>query len=144
MTPVRSTPLRLSLGLVALVVAGCQGSGDLSGKVSYQNKPVVWGTVLVVASDGTIHQANIERDGSYSAKGVRVGEAALAVNSPDPTAPLIRKPEVQPLEDPAEARQRAELKRNWFPLPDRYGDPKGSGLTHTVGGGMNARDIELR
>ena len=59
---------------LACLPAGCAPSTTTaSGKVSYQGKPVVWGSVTLVAADGTVHQAGIEPDGSYKVPNVPVG-----------------------------------------------------------------------
>ncbi len=65
-------------------VTGCAGQGDVPGKVTYKGKTLVWGTVQLEGSDGKIAQGNIEQDGSYSVRGVAIGQARVAVNSPDP------------------------------------------------------------
>ena len=79
--------------LLALSVIGCQGKGEVSGKVVYQDKALASGTVLIVASDGSLHQGTIKTDGSYRIRDVPSGEARLAVNSPDPDRQLVRKAE---------------------------------------------------
>src|SRR4051794_17669711 len=71
-----------AVGLLAFFALGCQGRGDMTGKVSYKGKPVPFGTVLVQSNDGSSHQANIEPDGTYSIQGVLVGTVRVAVNSP--------------------------------------------------------------
>src|SRR5262245_11102874 len=84
-TPVRSF-LRpgVALAFLTLAAVGCGGRGDVSGKVTYNGKPLVFGTVQFEASDKTIKQANIETDGSYFIAGVPVGEAKVAVSSDNP------------------------------------------------------------
>ena len=41
----------VGIGLVAMIAAGCQSKGNISGKVTYKGKPLVYGTVLFVCSD---------------------------------------------------------------------------------------------
>jgi hypothetical protein len=65
----------LALGFLALGAAGCQGTGDVSGKVTFQGKPLVFGTVLFEGSNGALRQGNIEKDGSYVVSGVATAEA---------------------------------------------------------------------
>jgi hypothetical protein len=142
--PFRSCLWRLAvIGFLAMSGLGCQRTGNVAGKVSYQNKPVVFGTIMVVASDGNIHQASIREDGSYSVQGVRVGEARIAVNSSDPTAPLVTKPG-QMGANPEENQRRADLRTKWFPLPKDLGDPNKSGLKVQVKGGDNNHNIPLK
>lgn len=141
----RPSSLRILVGVSLLVGSvGCQGKGTVSGKVSYQGKPVVFGTVLVLDSDQHIHQGNIEPDGSFTIHDIRRGEIRIAVSSPDPTTPLLEKPESKAQNDPAESHRRAELKTKWFPIPEKYGNPEQSGLTATVKGGENSHNIDLK
>jgi hypothetical protein len=111
----------------------------VSGKVTFHGRPVVVGTVLFEGSDGSLRQGNIERDGSYSVKGVATGSAKVAVTSRNPKSsdfmPLQRdggKP-LPPRPDIPE----------WFALPDKYELPYKSGLTYTIHGGENKIDIIL-
>ena len=46
--------------LVALSMVGCAGRGNVSGKVTFQNKSLLWGTVLIEGSDGGHRQGSIE------------------------------------------------------------------------------------
>src|SRR6516164_3757467 len=100
--------------LLALSVIGCQGKGEVSGKVVYQDKALASGTVLIVASDGSLHQGTIKTDGSYRIRDVPSGEARLAVNSPDPDRQLVRKAEPPP-PDPETLRRQEAVKARWFP-----------------------------
>jgi hypothetical protein len=126
------------IGVLLLVVLGCQGKGDVSGKVTYQDKAIVFGTVLFEGSDGNTRQGNIEKDGSYCVRGVATGEAHVAVNSPNPKAISLvsknpdRKPEPYP-DAPG-----------WFQIPKQYEAPSTSGLTYKIKGGSNEINIELK
>ncbi len=140
-TPIRSGRAAVAI-LLALFVVGCQGRGDVAGKVAYQQRALASGTVLLVASDGSIHQGNIQLDGTYLVRGVPSGDARLAVNSPDPSAPLVRKAAL-PIPDPATVQRNAAIKAKWFPIPKKYGDPNTSGLKLSVNRGPNPHDIDL-
>jgi hypothetical protein len=133
----------VTLALLALVTLGCGGKGDVSGKVLFKDKPVVWGTVQIISKEG-IHQGTIGADGSYTVRRVPVGEYNIAVFSPDPTAPLLTKEGVKPAEGPEEAKRQAALKTRWFPIAQKYGDPDKSGLTLKINWGTNTHDIELK
>ena len=146
MSSLCSTPRRSSfrpavaLAFLTLAALGCGGRGDVSGKVTYQGKALVFGTVQFEASDGTIKQTNIETDGSYSIPGVPVGEAKVAVSSDNPNSgafqPLQREGQPPPKPLP-------EVK-GWFPIPPGYQDLSKPKLTYTVKRGSNTYDIDLK
>ena len=146
MSPKCSAPVRsffrstVALALLPLAALGCAGKGDVSGKVTYQGKPLVFGTVQFEGSDGMLRQANIDRDGSYSVRGVAVGEAKVAVSSLNPKSsdfvPMQREGGKPP-------PPRPEIK-GWFPIPEKYDTPFKSGLTYPIKRGENKIDIELK
>jgi hypothetical protein len=130
---------RSAVAAALLVLAvGC-GRGDVSGKVAYKGKPLVWGTVQIEGSDGVVKQGNINSDGTYAVKGVATGEAKVAVSSVNPNSSdfQIRIAEGQ------KPPPRPEVK-GWFPIPEKYDTPYKSGLTYPVKSGANTIDIELK
>jgi hypothetical protein len=129
----------VGIGLLALVAVGCQSKGNVSGKVTYKSKPLVYGTVLFVGSDGGSVQAKIESDGSYSARGLAVGEAQVAVNSPDPKIIGINTNWKDPAKKPPPL-----VVPGWFAIPTQYESPSTSKLTYPVKGGSNVFDIDLK
>ena len=140
-TPVCSSfRTTVALAFLTLAAVGCGGRGDVSGVVSYKGKPLVFGTVQFEASDGTLKQANIETDGSYSIPGVPVGKAKVAVSSDNPQGgnfqPLQREGQPPPKPLP-------EVK-GWFPIPSGYQDLSKAKLTYTVKSGKNTYDIDLK
>jgi hypothetical protein len=129
----------ISLGVVALVAVGCQGKGDVAGKVTYHGKTVVFGSVLFEASDGSLRQGNIGRDGRYSVSGVTTGDAKVAVSSRNPnSADFVTLQRDGGKKPPP----RPDIP-DWFPIPDKYDAPYKSGLTYTINRGENKIDIAL-
>jgi hypothetical protein len=130
----------VALALLTLAAVGCGGRGDVSGKVTYKGKALVFGTVQFEASDKTIKQANIEKDGTYSIPGVPVGEAKVAVSSDNPQGgafqPLVR--EGMPAPPPLPKVE------GWFPIPTEYHDLSKPKLSYTVKSGQNTYNIELK
>jgi hypothetical protein len=100
----------------------------------------VFGTVQFEASDGTLKQANIDKDGNYAIQGLPVGEAKAAVNSPDPNSG-----DFQPLRregDPAPPpRQKIT---GWFRVPPEYQNLAKPKLSYPIKSGQNHIDIELK
>jgi hypothetical protein len=149
----------LSLGLlVTFASSGCGlGQGKVAGTVTFRGKRVAVGTVVLVGSDGLPAYGNIREDGTYVIARVPTGAARVAVNSPDPAAvarardklsrpaislppPLTDKKLVLPHPEPPAPADR----KNWFPIPGQYANPKTSGLTCDVKEGSNTLNLELQ
>jgi hypothetical protein len=142
--PSRRCPLAL---LAAVALAGCGGgTGTLTGKVTYQGKPVVYGSVLVRCADGQQRSGNVEPDGSYTVLNVPAGPVKLAVVSPEPPDPTKAPPNRGRGEraPPQQAAAPASDRSKWVKLPDNYADPDQSGLTATVTAGTVTHDIVLK
>lgn len=133
-------PIVIVAALLAFIPGCGPGASTASGTVTYQGKPVVWGSVTLRAADGSMHQIGINPDGTYSLTNVPVGLATVGVSSPDPT-PSARaragggddsraRPGPPPLPPGA-----------WFPLPAKFADPATSGVTVQVGGGPTNIDL---
>ncbi len=122
--------IRWILAGLALCACGC-GGATVSGKVTYQGRPVTSGSVIILGADRQARSGVIEADGSYAVEGVTPGEVKIGVVS----------------HDPAKGRHQGKKppppRGTWFPLPPRYEDPETSGLGCTVGGGQVRHDIEL-
>jgi hypothetical protein len=66
------------------LIAGCGSkTGQISGNVTYRDKPVASGTVQVEGSDGNLYTSQIAEDGSYKVIGVPFGKAKIRVESTD-------------------------------------------------------------
>jgi hypothetical protein len=147
-------PLLLTVAAaLALTPAGCgPGTTDITGRVTFQGKPVVYGTVVVIDADGVPKSGLIARDATFRVTGIRVGAAKAAVSSPPPPGAIplsARDKKVQdddnnekvttppPSVDP-------ELVRSWFPLPEKYGDPAKSEITLDVRSGRPPYELELK
>lgn len=149
-----SRPLLMGcFALLALGAAGCGGAkGDLSGTVSYNGKPVAIGSVLLIGVDSKPRTAWIEADGSFHFDGVPVGEAKLAVHSPDPGKeakvrtrrknPVSKDKSVPPKLD--EPELSAGDRTKWFAIPAKYDDVDRSGLLVTISPGTNTYHIEMK
>jgi hypothetical protein len=144
----------ISTALVALALAACgcnANTTDVSGKVTFKGKPVVYGTVVIVGSDGTPKSGAIQPDGSYRVADVALGPAKVAVTSPRPPGgEQARKQgrdsdgdvDDKPTPAPTPAAP-PEVIKNWFALPEKYGDPSRSELTAAVKRG-EPLDLELK
>ena len=123
--------------LLVLIGVGCQSRGNVSGKVTFKNKPVVFGTVLIHGKDG-LRQGNIAPDGRFTVVGVAIGEARVAVNSPSP-----KSIELYPNKNPKYKQAPYPDVPGWFAIPKKYEDVSTSGLSYTIKGGSNTIDLDL-
>lgn len=137
----------LILAGAALVLTGCGGRvTDVSGSVSYQGKPIVFGSVVIVGADGMPRSGTIQPDGSFTVSGVAIGPAKVAVSSPRP--PGLAKPpapkrggrdEGMDERRPADAGMPVDpaIAKGWFPLPDDFGNPETSGIAIDIAPGKS-------
>src|SRR5262249_27936554 len=120
-------------------------STDVTGKVSYKGKPVVYGAVILVSADGLTAAAGpIQPDGSYTVTGMKPGEVKGGVVSRDPAAAqrqhTLRWATItRPLEQ-ASLKAKVDRKR-WFNLPEKFEEPETSGVNFVLKGGQ--QDIVL-
>jgi hypothetical protein len=114
--------------MLILFSAGCgAATATLSGKVSYQGRPVRSGGIVVLNPDGmSIAKGIIGPDSSYVVEGVKYGRVKIGVLSPNPT-PAAK------IADPA-----------WLPLPAALGNPRTSGLACDVAAALVEHDIDVR
>lgn len=114
----------------------------MNGKVLFNEKPLVFGTVLVIGSDNLSRHSPIAEDGTYSVKDLAPGKAKVAVTSVDPQSiarNIIRREGVDP-----KLYGGSDNIKGWFPIPSKFGDFATSELNYTINGGENPIDIILK
>ncbi len=150
-------------GLLAAALAslplGCGGVGKVSGRVTYGGKPVPIGIIIFHPERGRAVAEEIE-DGVYRAGKVPVGTVRVTVSTAfhrreyeamkrlreEERKGVKRKP--HPMKQPnTEGRERAEkewpLLKAMIDIPEKYADPKTSGLSFTIHPGSQELDIEI-
>src|SRR5262245_33088792 len=140
--PRRSGLVALFLALGGLT-AGCGPSKtEVTGKVTHNGKPVVYGSVTLIGSDGIVYSSQIKEDGTFAIPGVPAGPVKIGVLSPNPKPPEAGKASGK---DDLGAFSRGDRRpppvpesvvRAWFPIPDKYADPMTSGLSDKVSRGQ--------
>jgi hypothetical protein len=133
----------LAVSLLAgcgLMLSGC-GSGEvrgrISGKVTFQGKPVPEGLVCFDNDDKGIHMSgDLKSDGTYeiiTAKGagLPLGKYQACV-----------RPPVQPLS--TEAVRRSLAPKEYPDIPKKYRDATTSNLSLDVKEGTNQLDIDMK
>ena len=125
------------------VAGGCGRTATVTGKVTYKERPVVYGSVVLQNEDMTAVSGVIEPDGSYTVENVPAGLVKIAVLSRDPT-------KGRGGDKGARGKKTGDKKlavkppADWFPLPPHYEDPQTSGLQLHVGTGRVEHLIELK
>lgn len=79
--------LGLAGGALWWASRGRTPSTSVSGTVTSDGRPVVFGTVTLLAVDRRAYSASIGADGHFTVANVPPGPVQIAVSSPDPTAP---------------------------------------------------------
>jgi len=146
--------LACAAGWCALLLAGCSPSqGTITGKITYQGKPLPVGTVTFVPAQGGHAVTSDIQDGEYKVTKVPVGLVKIAVTTPSQAPPpqfletkmaipaeLLEKARPgKSSDDPAKAPQAKKP----VPIPTKFSDPDKSGLTYTVKGGSQVFNIDL-
>jgi hypothetical protein len=142
----------LTAVLLIGTLVGCNAKvSTVTGKVTFQGKPIVFGTVSIIGPDGITRSGPIQPDGSFSVSDVGVGEGQVAVTSLKPPDGTDGKAKRGGRDAPDQEEERgakpeaaapAEVIKNWFPIPAKYGDHKQSGLTIKVDGKPVTLDLQ--
>jgi hypothetical protein len=123
------------LCVLAMAAAdGCAPArGTVTGKVTYKEKIISWGTVSLFASDNMQYSGEITADGTYAIANVPSGAVKICVVSPKPD---------DGKRSAATGNERAGIRRdlkvarvppaNWVSIPERYGDLQTTTLSGTV------------
>jgi hypothetical protein len=136
---------------LALTLIGCGAkTGTVTGKVTYKTDALKGGTVIFSNPDmTTVARAEIQPDGSYTATGVPTGEILVGVDNTTlkpPKKGVGRKyepPKGATVPDEYLPKGGATDPSRYVPIPDKYKDPKQSGIKLTVSGGSQAYDVKL-
>jgi hypothetical protein len=128
--------------LVMAAAGGCgPARGTVTGKVTYKEKSITWGTVSLFASDNMQYSGEITTDGTYAIPNVPSGLVKICVVSPNPDngkrGALLGNDRIGNRRDPKQGRAPPA---NWVPIPERYSDLQTTTLTGTV---RNATTIHL-
>jgi hypothetical protein len=108
---------------------GNKAGAKVTGHVTYKGKPLPSGMITFTALDRTgSYSSAIAADGTYAMDGMKPGKYAIAV--------AVMKP-VKPAADKAAAK-------DVFPIPEKYADPKKSGIEAEVKAGENDVNLDLQ
>jgi hypothetical protein len=142
LSSLRRRALAAALALAALPLAGCGGTGSVSGKVTYNGAPLPYGSVQFLTPGGAF-VADIGPDGSYSLSGVPAGPARVSVTCQDPRYAEHMRQLAAHGRDPRSPAPRGRFD-DFNKIPSRFNDPTTSGLAFEVQSGSQAWDINLK
>jgi hypothetical protein len=131
---------------VLLLLPWASGCGDkakgvVSGKVTYQGKPLANGTVTFVPEEGAPQHAEIKSDGTYRMTHAPMGLVKIGVESRASQESSAPKKMPRNPEDYGKLEKAMTGKDSL--IPEKYADPNQSGLTFTVKKGQQKHDIDL-
>lgn len=126
-----------SLVAMSFGLLGCSGgpapdpTAPVTGKVTFQGAAVSEGMVnFDDAKRGNAGSAKLSADGTYSMKGVVLGDYAVFITPLQVDAPVDATKPPPPPANPAN-------------IPEKYRDAKTSGFKSTVKAGANKADFEM-
>ena len=139
---------------LSLLTSGCgKSKGTVSGKVTYENKPVVFGIVLLADGANQPVSGVIQPDGTFTVKDVTYGEVSVAVMSPNPSRKReeANKPLTQEMKEILKdaAKQEPDAPKDvdltkWFEIPARYTALETSDIRFTLAEKNKSFDIALK
>jgi hypothetical protein len=136
--PLRTVVSVLSISLLGLAVCGCgKNTGNVSGKISYQGKPLPGGYVNFMSEgeQGNFKTSPIKEDGSYSVSALPVGPAKISIQG-------LAARRLADL--PGQGGKVEKIQQKEVFVPDKYGNTDTSGLKYEVKSGSQSHDIELK
>ncbi len=139
--------------LPAVLLGGCGGPklGKVTGRVTYNGKPVTGGKIMFYPESGRMALGEIAADGTYSLTTFKPGDGALVgthriaveatkVGPGSMAAPKTFEEELKGV--PPGGKVLVAGKVEWL-VPEKYSRPETSGLTRKVEAGENKIDLEL-
>jgi hypothetical protein len=125
-----------SLLILLACLSGCGDTAKVTGRVTYQGRPLCCGTVVFLSANKKARSSVIDSDGTYVVDGVPAGTTKVGVISRDRSTGrfIVRDGK----------RIHPDKIAGWFALPRRFESPDTSGLAYTIVPGHVSQDIELK
>ncbi len=145
----RATAGVSALGLAIVVVAAFfhgTPKANVTGRVTYQGRPVIWGSVVIAGKDGRSAAGPIKPDGTFEVANAPTDAVSVAVVSRDPLLQTWATNIKVSRNRPTRAAFSASPvdRKKWFPLPAKFEDPSNSGVATTLKRGDNEFNVDLQ
>ncbi len=108
-----------------------KGTGEVSGKVTFNGEPLPGGMVTFIPENGKAEGVRIAEDGSYKVTNIPVGPVRITVTTQAPVKFPGSKEPFEPL-------------GKYVPIPARYREAETSGLALEVKKGSQTQDLVLK
>lgn len=148
--------MRFSAALILpfVLITGCGSDvqrGKLHGTITYQGKPVTFGTLIFIGHDNMTYLADLDKAGHYSVDRVPFGKLTVSLQQTPPrpapkTDPTAAKAKIGMSETKDAKRQEIvpeEPKHFGVIVPARYGDPLKSQLSLEMNKGDQEWSVDL-
>jgi hypothetical protein len=133
--------LLLTPSFLALAGCGSGGAGSVSGKVTFQGKPLPSGRITFFCEGGEkpVMSCNI-KDGAYKIDKAAVGSARVSVQTFE-----FKRVHVpgEPKSSNLPGDEEPATPGSYVRIPQKYRVPDSSGLTYTITKGAQTKDFEL-
>jgi hypothetical protein len=133
--------------VVLLSLTGCGGkrTGFVTGKVTYQGRPLTSGAITFHGEDGRTDSGAINAEGNYVVPNAPTGavKVTVVVRVVKSIAPPRSGPGGTATKHPDEGKQPRAPAVVPVVIPARYEDPDKSGLTFQVRAGKQTIDVPL-
>lgn len=142
----RSLPRRwfVILVMVALAIgtscAQKRKATTISGKITFNGQPVSVGAIYFHGEDDQVAMATINKDGSFTATDVPLGNirVSLQVRDPGTYAKQLKESGENPMtKDPAQATLGVTN------IPSKYADAKTSGLVYPITSSTTTLEVKI-
>jgi hypothetical protein len=147
----------VSLAVLAIGVGviGCGGNphapARVSGKVTYNGKPVTGGSMAFVTPDGNSYPAQLGSDGTYTATDLPAGELVVIIDTeslnpakkPPAGSDAEKRMKYQMQKPPPGVADQPRPEQFYVKIPEKYSNPKTSPLTVTLTSGRQVHNFEL-
>jgi hypothetical protein len=153
---IRKRSWKLFASFLVVALHGCgPGTASVTGRVTFQDKPLTFGRVTFFGENGFVGTSEIRPDGSYTIVKIPVGQAKITVETPDlrrmPQSSRgmmmdparFGKPDAEKPGKPDSRGHHSTGPRPTF-IPPHYGEVERSGLSLEIHEGENKHDIPLK